>query len=348
MSHVASRRRFVVTAAAAAGLLLAACSDSPEDTTAEEAGGESPAARSASEQDPATIRVAELSTANYLTLGRASGVIDDALAGVGAEAEWLGPFSVPTAAYETVYAGQSDAGSTGASRLTVWAAEQRDIVAIAVESYSGDSQGLAAAPGSGVTELEDLYDGRVAVGPAPGGTGDYIFEKAFENAGLDSSRVEKVYIADTDAAAAFATGEIDAWSTYDQFFATAQATDDATVLARGDEIGSHNVSIHFVGRGLVEEHPVAVRALYDGLAAQAEAAAADPSIITDSYAASGAGGDITDVIATFDVPVIEPLDADAVAGLEALAEDYVRYGFIDAAPDLSTVTSDVTTLGAAG
>ncbi len=332
------------TALVAVAALLAACSSTPAES-AEDAPPAGSSTATTTEQDAADVRIAELSTANFLTLGRSSGLVDDSLAKVGAQADWLGPFSVPTTAYETVYAGQADAGSTGASRLIVWAAEQRDIVALAVESYNGDSQGLTAAPGSGVTELTDLYGKKVAVGPAGGGTGDYIFEKAFAAAGLDSSRVEKVYIADSDAASAFASGEIAAWSTYDQFFATAQSTDGAVVLARGDEIGSHNASIHFVTREFATAHPVATRALFDGLVAQADTVAADPSIITDAYTAAGASAAATDVVATFDVPTIEPLDAEAVANLQALAEDYVAFGFIDAAPDLSAAVLDVSTLG---
>lgn len=347
-------RTWLQTAAAvtASTALLAACSSSSgdaaerttppsPDTTEDAATPEETAAP----EDPATIRIAELSTANFLTLSRDSDLLDDSLSAVGATAEWLGPFSAPTAAYETVYAGQADAGSTGASRLIVWASEERPIVAVAVESYNGDSQGVTAAPDSGVETLEDLYGKTVAVGPAPGGTGDYIFEKAFDSAGLDSSQVEKVYLADTDAAVAFASGEIDAWSTYDQFFATAQSTPGSLVLARGNEIGSHNASIHFVTKDLLDAHPVAVRAFFDGLTAQAEATAQDPSIITDSYRSSGAGTAVLDVLATFDIPVIRPLDTEATANLSALADEYLKYGFIETAPDLSASTFDVTALG---
>ncbi|HEY0216641.1 MAG TPA: ABC transporter substrate-binding protein [Cellulomonas sp.] len=326
----------------AVAVTLAACSSggtSAGTTASTTPGTDDPAV------DTATVRIAELSTANHLTLGRGSGLIDDELGAVGASADWLGPFAVPTTAYETVYGGQADAGSTGASRQIIWASEQRDILAFAVESYSGDSQGITAAPGSEVSTLEDLYGKKVAVGPAPGGTGDYIFEKAFAEAGLDSSQVEKVYIADSDASAAFATGEVAAWSTYDQFFAAAQATDGATVLATGEEIGSHNASIHFVTRAFAEAHPTVVAALFRGLQAQAEAAAADPSIITDAYAANGATSAVTDVVATFDVPVITALDADALAGLTALAQDYVDFGFIDAVPDLASAVLDVTEIG---
>lgn len=323
-----------VVAAISTATVLAACS-SPAGSDAG-AGGTG---------EPVTVRIAELSTANYLTLGRASGLVDKGLQGVGAKAEWLGPFPNPVTSYETFFGGQADAGSTGASTLTVWSAADRDVVAYAVEKYNGDSQGIVAAPGSGVTSLRDLYGKKVAVGASAGSTGAYILEKAFEHAGLDSSQVEKVFLAGGDTAAAFAKGEIAAWSSYDQFFATAQSTPGAVVLARGDQIGSHNASIHFVNRAIAQNHPEIVRALYDSLVAQAEAAHADPSIITKAYAAAGANQAVTDVVAKFDIPTIVPVDAEALANLQALAEEYVRYGFAQTVGDLEKATVDVTTLG---
>lgn len=290
----------------------------------------------------ATVRVADLSTANVLTLGRGSGLVDDALEAEGLRAQWLGPFSVPTVAYDALIADQADVGSTGASRLVVWAAEERDLVAFALETYSGDSQGVVARGDAGVGSVEDLRGRSVAVGPAPGGTGDYVLAKALAGAGLTGADVQKVYMSDSDAAAAFVGGTVDAWASYDQFFAMAQSTPGAVVVAQGDEIGSNNASVHVVSRAYADEHPEAVAALYDGLVAQAEAVAEKPSAITDLYSRAGAPGDAIKVIGTFDVPQVVPLDGAGVERLQALARDYAELGFIGIEPDMGDVAYDVT------
>lgn len=324
--------RPALVAALAAATALAACA--PATGGSAVAGAPSGAV--------VTVRVAELSTANALTLGRASGQVDAALASGGARAEWLGPFTVPPVAYEALLAGRADAGSTGASRLVTWAAEDQDLVAFALETYSGDSQGVVAAPGVPATGAADLRGRTVAVGPAPGGTGDYVLAKALADVGLTGDDVEKVYLPDSDAAAAFAAGSIDAWSTYDQFFATASSTPGAVVLARGDQIGSHNASVHVVRRAFAQEHPEAVRALYDGLVAQAAAVADDPAQIADLYAAAGAPDAVVEVLRTFDVPTVVPVDGAGVARLQALAHDYAEIGFVSAEPDMARVSLDVT------
>jgi sulfonate transport system substrate-binding protein len=321
------RRPALAATALAAACLLAACAAGEADVAA---------------VDAPTVRVAELSTANDLTLGRASGLVDDALDAEGLAVEWLGPFTVPTVAYDALLAGRADVGSTGASRLVTWAAEDRDLVAFAMETYSGDSQGITVAPDVPVTELADLRGRTVAVGPAPGGTGDYILTKGLTSVGLTGEDVEKVYMSDSDALAAFTSGEIDAWSTYDQFFATAQSVPGAVVLARGDELGSHNASVHVVTRAFADEHPEAVQALYDGLAAQAEAVRENPSTITDVYTEAGAPDDAITVIGTFDVPTIVPLDDAGAERLQALAHDYAELGFVAAEPDMALVAYDVS------
>ncbi|AEE45570.1 ABC transporter substrate-binding protein [Cellulomonas fimi] len=326
--------RPALVATLVAATVLAACAPATS--------GGSAGPGTAANGEAVTVRVAELSTANALTLGRASGHVDDALGSAGARAEWLGPFTVPPVAYEALLAGRADAGSTGASRLVTWAADDQDLVAFALETYSGDSQGVVAAPGVPAAGVADLRGRTVAVGPAPGGTGDYVLALALADAGLTGDDVEKVYLPDSDAAAAFAAGSIDAWSTYDQFFATASSTRGAVVLARGDAMGSHNASVHVVRRAFAQEHPDAVRALYDGLVAQASAVADDPAQVADLYAAAGAPDEAVAVIRTFDVPAIVPVDDAGVARLQALARDYAELGFVAAEPDMARVSLDVT------
>jgi hypothetical protein len=51
--------------------------------------------------------------------------------------------------------------------------------------------------------------------------GDYILLKALTNEGIPVDSVNRVAIQPPDAAAAFATGKIDAWSTFGVFFSTA-------------------------------------------------------------------------------------------------------------------------------
>ncbi|MGC0366371.1 sulfonate transport system substrate-binding protein [Rhodococcus sp. 27YEA15] len=285
------------------------------------------------------FRSAFLPTANYLTTVRTTGILEDELGKVGATVKHIGPLD-PMDAYNTVTSGNADASSTGTGYFVNLAANQGDWVAFALEKYSGNSQGIVAAPGSGINSLADLYGKKVGI-DSPGATGDYLVHQAFKTAGLDISKVELVSLAQSDFAAAFTSGRIDALASFDQNFANAIATPGSKVLVTGDQIGSYNWSIHIASRDFAEKHPEELAAVYRGLVRESERAQADPSVITDAYREFGAGEDIVKVVAGFSTPQILPLDAAAVTDLNALASQYVDFGFIDKAPDMGNYVVDL-------
>lgn len=327
MSSSAIRRLSAIAVTAAAIVSLTACASSGSEA-------------SGSDSDAAVFRVAELSTANYLTTSRNDGVLEDELGEVGATADFLGPF-IPGDAYAALKADQADATSTGTAYFNTLNSTGSDFVAFAIEKYTGNSQGIVAAPGTNISSLQDLYGKTVNVG-SKGGTGDYILHRAFEDAGLDISQVNTVDIGSNESTAAFAGGQVDAWATYDQYFASAQSVDGSTVVATGDEIGSLNWSIHFVNRSFADAHPDAVKAAYRALVTEAAAAKAKPALITDAYEEFGASADQLKVIAGFSVPTIEPLNAEYVGHLQDLEDQLLSYGFIDEAVDISEYTVDAS------
>lgn len=284
------------------------------------------------------LRVAYLDTANYLTTVRDTRSMQRQLAKVGATVKFTGPFSPPDA-YSAVSAGHADATSNGTGYFIDQVGEGQPWVAFALEKYSGDSQGIVAAPGSGVTSLRDLYGKKLAVG-APGGTGDYIAHQAFAHAGLDISQVDLVNITDKQLSSAFRGRKVDALASFDQNLAMALSTPGAREIVNGSEIGSLNWSIHVASRSFAEAHPAALKAAYRALRQEAARAKKNPRIITAAYRQFGAPDDLIDQVAKFDVPTIEPLDAKAVADLNQQAQQYVDFGFISKAPDLSGAVLD--------
>ncbi len=285
-----------------------------------------------------TFRVAYLPTANYLTTVKDSGYLEEEGKKVDTTVDWIGPLD-PIAAYDTVTAGRADVSSTGTGYFVNLASTGDEWMAFALEKYSGKSQGIVANQQSGVTSLKDLYGKKVGI-DAPGGTGDYLLNLAFKEAGLDVSKVEKVTLDTSTFATAFTSGKVDAIASYDQNLAAAEAVEGSKVLITGADMNSYNWSIHIVSRSFAEKHPEALKAMYDGLVREAARAKKDPSVITDTYKEFGAPDDLVDQIKTFDVPTIEPLDATAVKDLDALAQQYVDFGFLDAVPDIAGAVVD--------
>ncbi|MBT0769977.1 NrtA/SsuA/CpmA family ABC transporter substrate-binding protein [Kineosporia sp. J2-2] len=284
------------------------------------------------------FRVAYLPTANYLTTVKDSGYLEEEGKAVGATVKWVGPLD-PVTAYDTVTAGEADASSTGTGYFVNLAGNSDTWMAFALEKYSGKSQGIVANRQSGVSSLKDLYGKKVGI-DSPGGTGDYLLNLAFEEAGLDVSKVEKVTLDTSTFATAFASGQVDAIASYDQNLAAAEATEGSKVLITGADMNSYNWSIHIVSRTWAEAHPEQLKAMYDGLVKEAARAKADPSVITDTYQEFGATDELTEQIATFDVPTIEPMDDEVVSDLEKLGQQYVDFGFLDSVPDIASAVVD--------
>lgn len=317
--------RYKLAAVAAASLLaLSACGSSSSGASSSEGGTE--------------FRVAYLPTANYLTTVKDSGFLEEEGKKVGTTIKWVGPLD-PVTAYDTVTAGEADVSSTGTGYFVNLAGNSDNWTAFALEKYSGKSQGIVATEQSGVTDLKGLYGKKVGI-DSPGGTGDYLLNLAFKEAGLDVSKVEKVTLDTSTFATAFASGQVDAIASYDQNLAAALATEGSKTLITGADMESYNWSIHIVSTEWAKAHPAELKAMYAGLRREAERAKADPTVITGTYKEFGATDELTQQIATFDVPTIEPMDATVVADLEKLGQQYVDFGFLDSVPDIASAVVD--------
>lgn len=288
--------------------------------------------------DTNTMRVAYLSTANYLTTLKNEQFAQDELA--PATVKFTGPYN-PADARTAVQSGNADATSTGTGSFINLIAQDQPWVAFAIEYYDGDSQGIVAAPNTGIDSLKDLYGKTIAI-DSKGATGDYIVYQAFANAGLDASQVTEVEMSPSNFSAAFSSGQVDAIATFDQNLASAMATPGAKLLVNAKEYGNLNVSIHIVSQSFADEHPDLVKAMYRALVKESDKAQEHPEIITDAYREFGASDEIVDQVAKFDVPEILPIDADGLDMLEQQAQQYVDFGFIDALPDVKSHVMDCT------
>jgi len=288
-------------------------------------------AQGAVPQQKAVLRAAYLPTANYLTTLTKTRILQEELAKEGAEVEFIGP-SAPVDAIKIVTSGNADITTTGTGFFINLVNQGNEWVAFALEKYSGDSQGIVAAPNSGIESLADLYGKKVGIAQR-GATADYILSAAFSHAGLDVSRVEKVELAQADFAAAFVSGRIDALASFDQNFANALAVPGAKKLIDGTEYGSLNWSLHIASRAFAEKHPELLRAAYRALRREAaRALLKEPSLIIDAYRQFGASETQIAILKTFSMPCILPLDAQAVADFTRQADQYVEFGFISTAP----------------
>jgi sulfonate transport system substrate-binding protein len=319
--------RLVVRGVAVLGIgLVAACSPAPTGTAAPPESG--------------VLRIGPLATLNLLTLSQADGGMERSVEQASGSVEWSAPFAAFAPAAQAMTAGQIDMTSGSVTSLVTALETNPDLVAFAIERNDNDTQGIVAAPGTGVRTLQDLVGRTVAVNK--GGTGEYLLLQALANAGIPADQVQRTYLQPQDAATAFSSGQVDAWATWDQYLAAARTTDGATVVTLAKDVGALNPTIHVVSRAFLTAHPDEVAAAYRALQAEADRAAADPNHLPQAYRSKGASEEVAAAIGAITPPRVAPADAAAAAEFASVAAFYQQQGLTATLVDTSRSTVDVT------
>lgn len=143
-------------------------------------------------QAPIVVRIGWLRGPNAITLGRACGTIEKALAAHGATVQWAGPFAAAAPALEALNAGAIDvtAGSSTAS-ITGLAAGVA-LVVFAYQKISAAGEGILVKQDGPMKTLADLKGHTVAVNR--GGTGEYLLMRGLAHNNIDPATVKRIYL----------------------------------------------------------------------------------------------------------------------------------------------------------
>lgn len=295
------------------------------------------------------LRVGPLNTQNTLSLAVRGGALLDPVheavlteGAAGARVDEVASFPAFAPAAEAMAAGQVDMTSGSVTSLVAALGGNPDLVVFAVEVSDGDTQGIVAAPGTEIETVADLAGRSVATNE--GGTGEYLLRLALDQAGMTIGDVVPVPLSPPEAAAAFATGRVDAWATWDQYLAAAELTPGAHLVATGAQIGATNSTVHVVNRAFLTEHPEVVGAVYRALVDQANAVVADPSLLERAYRNAGADDAVAAAVVAKAPPVIAPADESFADDVAAVARFYAAQGMTPDVVDTTGATVDVRDL----
>ena len=257
------RPRVSRPALASLALLLAfgwpGCKRSEPQTggTPATAGPESGAAATGFE--PVVIRFSDQANAGVFAYGKREHVFERELAKVNATVEWVQAPGAFSATFDAMNSGAINT-SGGAISPIIGALSHNlkfKIFGIA-DPGSTLRAGIIVPADSPIRTIADLVGKRVAVNRAA--HGDYLLLKALANAGIPASKVERVAIQPPDAAAAFATGKIDAWSTFGVFF-NAAVRKGAHVLALEKDLQSDDVGVLAANEAVLRKNPAAFQTI---------------------------------------------------------------------------------------
>jgi sulfonate transport system substrate-binding protein len=222
--------------------------------------------------EPLVIRFSDPGNAGIFAYAKREGILAKELARVGASLVWVPGAGAFSASFEAMNSGAINTSGGAISPIVGALSHNLRFRIYGISDPGGVRQsGIISPPSSSIREVKDLVGKRVAVNLAA--KGDYVLLKALANDGVPADQVNRVPIQPPDAAAAFATGKIDAWSTFGVFYSTA-VRNGAHVLVTEHEIQSDDVGVLSANVETLEKSPEAYQVIIkvaQDLAAQAHA-----------------------------------------------------------------------------
>ena len=197
----------------------------------------------------------------------------------------------------------------------------------AMEKGSPSAEALIVPSASPVRTIADLRGQSVAVSKGSGA--HYMLLELLKRAGLTLTDVRPAYLEASDGSAAFRSGKVAAWATWDPFLAISESQQPVRVLGDGTGVTSYN-RYYMVDAAFARAHPDVVGIVYqsllsasDWIHANSEAAA---TLLSPLW-----GRAPLEVVTRIDARRgyrIQPVDAAAIAEQQHIADTFLEAGLI--------------------
>jgi sulfonate transport system substrate-binding protein len=161
---------------------------------------------------------------------------------------------------EALNAGALDIGSTGDTPPIFAQAAGTPLTYVAVISGSGAGSAVLVPENSPLQTVADLAGKKVAFQKAS--SSHLLTVRSLEQAGITYNDIEPIFLAPSEARAAFESGSIDAWTIWDPFRAAAIEELNARALVEGDLVSESNAFIE-ASNDFVGKYPDTVRAIVE-------------------------------------------------------------------------------------
>ena len=168
-----------------------------------------------------------------LVLLKGRGTLEPRLKALGYRVQWS-EFPSGPPLMEALNAGAVDFGSAGETPPIFAQAASDALIYVAHEPAAPRGEAILVPKASPIQSVADLRGKKVAFNK--GSNVHYLLVRAIEAAGLSLADITPLYLAPADARAAFERGAIDAWVIWDPYFAAAEASGNARVLADGTDL----------------------------------------------------------------------------------------------------------------
>ncbi len=272
-----------------------------------------------------------------VALAKSNGALDALLKSRDIAVTWS-EFSSGPPLLEALGAGAIDIGPTGDVPPLFAQAAGGNLVYAGTYRGAPAGSAIVVAKGSPIQSLHDLKGRKLAF--KRGSSAHNVAVKALRKAGLEPSDVTLVDLSPPDAAAAFRSGNIDAWSIWDPYFAVVEKEPTTRVLTTAE--GIVDSWSYFLANGdFAKENGSTITAILDELARVGRAAQADVDTTARTLSQiTGVPQDITKVTLTrpgADLGRVSLVTDEAVAYQQALADEFFALKIVPKKLDVSTI-----------
>jgi sulfonate transport system substrate-binding protein len=274
--------------------------------------------------DPKELRIGFQKT-GLPVIARQQQLIEKALEPKGVSVTWV-EFTAGPPLVEALNAGAINVGWTGDAPPIFGQSAGSAIVYVAALPGNGEGEAIVAKADSDIKSVADLKGRKVAVGK--GTSAHNLLIAALERSGLSFADIEPVYLAPADAAAAFASDKVDAWSIWDPFLAIAETAYAPTSLVRSPQV--LDVNTYFLSnRDFAKAHPEVVTETTKALAVAADWADKNRDKVAAAlHEVTGVPLEAQTLAANRAKFGIFPISAEIIANQQATADRFYKLGLI--------------------
>ena len=197
-------------------------------------------------QEPRVLRVGYQK--GWLSILKNRGTLEKRLDPLGVKVSWT-EFNAGPVQLEALNVGSIDFGDVGEAPPIFAQAAGAPLVYAGATVPRPALEAVIVPKGSAIRTVADLKGKRVAYNK--GSNVQYFLVKLLEKNGLAYGDVKSVFLSPPDARAAFEKGAVDAWVIWDPFYASAQKTLGARLLADATGV-VNNRAYYFTSRSFAQ------------------------------------------------------------------------------------------------
>lgn len=250
--------------------------------------------------------------------------LEAALKPRGIAVKWV-EFAFGPPLLEALNTGNVDFGYTGDAPPIFAQAARGNLLYVAALPSAGKNEAIVVPEDSPIKTLADLKGKRV--GFAKGSSAHNTTVAAIEKAGLSYADITPIYLAPADAVAAFAGGNLDAWTIWDPYLALAEKG-KVRVLASAKDV--HDANAFFLAnREFTGKHPEVVALLNQTFAEESKWADAHrPEIIKSLHDATGVDAEALARAVNRSQFLVTPVTEKIAATQQTTADRFFKLGLI--------------------